>query len=162
MNRSYRLSCVLFLALTMVGCFRSNRPEGLPKLYPCSITVTQDGQPLAGASIQLVDDAIDRWPVTGLTNSSGTASLVTYGKFPGAPAGEYRVIVKKSNVKVLSVGDEHTSGSREIYSLVAIEYTKGDATPLKIRVEKGRNRQDFDIGQEVRILVDKIRPGSGT
>ena len=80
----------------LLGCSSENRPPGMPKLYPASILITQEGQPLEGASVILVcvDESI-RWLVSGQTNRDGVARLVTHGQFSGAPAGKFKVCVTK-------------------------------------------------------------------
>lgn len=154
------LSCFLCLFLTISGCSKTERPEGLPKLYPCIITITQDNDPVADAAIQLVGDCSNQWPITGLTNASGTASMVTYGQFPGAPVGEYKIVVKKTVEEIITPASENKSGTSNIFSLVDVQYTKDDKTPLEIRIDAGKNRHALDVGKEVRVLVDTIRPGT--
>ena len=154
------LFMALIIVLGVAGCSQSNRPEGLPKLYSCQITITQDGKPLPEASIQFIGGESAKWPISGLTDASGIAKMVTYGQFPGVPAGDYHVVVQKTVENVLTVGSDYSSGSSDIYSLVEVKFTKAEETDLEISVSTGRNSQTFEVGKEVRVLVDSIRPGT--
>ena len=82
------LGCAL-----LVGCGEP-RPEGMPTLYPCEITV-MDGDGAfdnAGLSLSPVEGT---WSATGQTNEMGVAKIVTQGKYEGAAAGKYRVSLSK-------------------------------------------------------------------
>ena len=146
--------------LLTIGCGPSNRPEGLPSLSPCTITVTQQEKPLADASVQLIPKFESPWPVTGLTDASGNAVMVTYGQFKGAPLGEYTVVITKNESKSEGNADEYSSGITEIFSLVDVQYTKPETSTLEITVEKKRNTKKCELGGPVHVLVDTIRPGT--
>ena len=114
---SFRLSFVLSLIilLCLSGCGGASRPADLPKLYPASITVTQEGKPLAGAMVMLYSTADNfKWSVAGITNSSDTAELKTHGQFPGALLGEYKVTVNKTErPEENEVFDDNEEGQRK-------------------------------------------------
>ena len=157
-------SCTILtiLAVLLVGCTPSNRPAGLPPLHPCTITITQNGSPLADVSVWLVATEPSEWPSTGVTDASGQAMIVTFGQFRGAPIGEYAVVLSKTVSEFNGTrgpDGEIVSGKTEFFSLVAVEYTKSETSVLKMTVVKGNNVQTFEIGEPVRILVDTIRPG---
>ncbi|MDR0611864.1 MAG: Ig-like domain-containing protein [Planctomycetaceae bacterium] len=148
--------CVSFLS----GCHQSLRPKGLPPLHPCTITVTQNGNPVADVSVQLVSKEESVWPVTGTTDTSGNAVLVTYGQFQGAPVGDYLVVLSKRLTEPKTPVNEYVSGVTEVYSLIDTQYTQPETSPLEMSVKKGRNTMSFEIGSPVRVLVDTIRPGT--
>ncbi|GHT32463.1 hypothetical protein FACS1894214_4330 [Planctomycetales bacterium] len=155
---------ILFLS----GCGGAERPANLPKLYPTSITLTQEGKPLVNAMVMLYSaDADFKWSVAGITNASGTAEIKTHGKFSGSPLGEYKVAVSKTeNPNQGESFDDTEEGQKKraaakrqsvavIYNLVEKQYMERDTTPLLIKIEKGKNRQTFDAGKAVRI-EDKV------
>ena len=50
-------SIVLLTLLCFAGCTSQKLPDGMPKLYPVTMTVTQEGKPLADASVMLANAA---------------------------------------------------------------------------------------------------------
>lgn len=160
MKQPFLIPTLSLLLIVWVGCTPSNRPPGLPKLYPASITLTQGGKPISDVSIQLIPKVESIWPVSGTTDANGTAMLVTYGQFPGAPEGSYTVAVSKTTIKSDKPQDEYTSGITEIFSLIEVEHTKPETSKLEMTVEKKPNSKTFELGEPVHILVDTIRPGT--
>jgi hypothetical protein len=148
--------CVSFL----LGCHKSPRPEGLPDLHSCTITVTQNGNPVADVSVQLIAKEESVWPVTGTTDTSGNAVLVTYGQFRGVPIGDYIVVLSKRSTEPKTPANEYVSGVTEVYSLIDIKYTESETSPLEMSVKKRHNTMSFEIGSPVLVLVDTIRPGT--
>lgn len=168
------------LTIGICGCGEP-LPEGMPELYPTTITITQDGEKLAGATVSLFpeDPALTRWPVGGITDDNGTATLVTYGKYQGAPAGKYKVMVNKT----VSEGDPIPeppaqdaspaeraaydraikTGSYEIFQVVAEEYRTANKTPLTVDIAaNGENAFPLDIGASVKEKdVQASATGSG-
>ena len=122
------LSLTLLLAVTVTACKR-NRPEGCPKLYPCTLKVIQGGEPLEGATVNVFPDdpELARWPITGLTDADGQVVLMTQ-TFLGAPLGSYTVTVSKSE-NIMSLPPQHIEH-------VSDEFTGRDSSPLKIEVVK--------------------------
>src|SRR5690606_8372893 len=102
MNRklNFAYASLPWLLASLIGCGES-RPEGLPALFPASVTIEQDGKPLSDATVTLVptDPALARWPVGGQTDATGTANLKTYMQYEGAPAGSFKVTVNKNITK---------------------------------------------------------------
>ena len=93
MTDSGRYLSLALLGFLMVfaGC-GPKLPSDLPKLYPAQIEVVADGEKLAGATVSLYPMG-DGESVGGLTDGNGIAKLQTRGKYPGAPAGQYKVCV---------------------------------------------------------------------
>ena len=148
------------------GC--SYRPPGMPVLYPCKITVTQEGVPLADASVMLINisstDVGNAWAPMGKTNSNGVAVMQTNAQYSGAAAGKYRIIVDKSEFDPSKVGPhppidspEFAAWERKRDSEVLAEYYLVEAvysspqTPHEIDVSKGSNEMTIDVGKAVRI-----------
>ncbi|MDR1958459.1 MAG: DUF4198 domain-containing protein [Planctomycetaceae bacterium] len=73
---------VLLPVLFCAGCGEKT-PEGMPALIKnASVTVIQDGKPLADAKVVLVPtNGSSRWTVGGQTDASGIAKLVTHGQY---------------------------------------------------------------------------------
>ena len=144
----------------------------MPPLYPCIISVTQEGKPFEGATVRLYSDDV-MFHVSGKTDSSGTAVMLTHGEFKGVPEGTYRVVVSKEEKEFIEPASvtaarekakengkvfEEPSLPFNFYSYVEDIYTKKETTPLEITVIKGKNNQTFDAGQAGRIFLGKITP----
>ena len=88
-------------AFVVVGCSESRpKPPGFPELFRGTITITQEGRPLADASVVLHPEGETAdWGTTGNTNSSGVVTLYTGSYWHGVPAGTYRVTVAKVEIE---------------------------------------------------------------
>ncbi len=166
--RSFRPMTVLFFAvLICLGCSKAKRPEGMPKLFPCSITVTQENEPLKNAfvSFESSDPTLAKWPITGTTNADGEAIMNTYGKYSGVPAGEYVVVLKKEETVYDDGKPEQTEADIDkasafrpgtIFTLVDPETTVFEKSPLKAAVEQRSNSIKLDAGKKVRIKLSRL------
>ena len=83
------------------GCGKK-RPEGIPDLYPATVTVKNGSSPIANASIVLIKKDSSgpgaSWSATGNTDAKGVAKIKTsQGDWVGngAPAGDYTVFINK-------------------------------------------------------------------
>jgi len=149
------------------GCKGEQRPADLPALHPCTLTFKQEGKPLSGAVISLESGQSSKWSVTSLTDESGVAKMVTHGKYPGVPEGDFTIVVSKeeneqeqTNRKTVDdLGNEmEVGGMISTYTRVEKDYTDAATSPLKITIVKGKNEQEFDCGQAVRGLLRKVAP----
>jgi len=95
---------IIFLSLVtafviQTGCGQQLPPDW-PKTYPCTITVTKDGEPLEGATVYLTrTENHGSWAVAGLTNASGVAEMETswtHAATKGAPEGTFTVTLSKA------------------------------------------------------------------
>ena len=160
----------LLAVLLLSGCGGRARPADLPPLYPCTVTVTQDGQPLGEGSVILVSsDPSFKWAVFAQLNASGTGKVFTQGLYPGAPEGEYKVVVSKEEsvseqvgpaiVRQGEFGEETITPTRlTVYSHVEKDFTDTATTPLSITISKKGNNQKFDCGKPVRELLRTVDP----
>ncbi len=133
----------------------------MPDLYPCTVTLSQGGEPLEGALIhcQSDDPKLIRWAVTGQTDAKGVAKIFTMGKYEGAPAGTYAVVVVKEETEgaasstPVDIGETSTGDrSAPVFSLVSLEFTTKETTPLRITVEaNGNSKFDLDCGEKTRV-----------
>jgi hypothetical protein len=154
---------VLSVCLSAVGCNTTRLPEGMPKPYPVTITILQDGKALEGASVTMIplDSAISQWIAGGGTNASGEATIVTFGKYKGAVPGNYKVLISK----IINERDESKRpadiNSQEfqkwysgatVIQLVNLRFTD-DSTPEQMEVIKGKNKKTIDVGAEIRTIL---------
>ena len=143
---SILLGCVLLFA----GCGGSGqraKPKDLPNLYPCVLTFTQEGVPLAEANIILHSDS--KWSVGGLTNDKGEVNLVTNGFYDGVPEGTYKITVHK----IVAVMNETTDNVAKQTDVIENNYKMETTTPLEITIGKSDNNKTFDAGKAVSINV---------
>jgi len=149
------LVCFSVLLLTLSGCSEP-RPAGLPKLYPVTLQFTQGGEPCAEAAISLIPESDSPWGSGGVTDANGRVTLSTHGKYPGIPAGIYKITVNKAEVELVGpapVGMWDNQASRA-YSLIDPIYTVPSTTTLSIEVGKGtKSFPPFDLGKKVRELA---------
>lgn len=138
------------MILCFAGCGGPARPGDLPTLHPCSITVSQDGVPLVNATVKLYSTDPDfKWAVIGQSDVRGKATLSTHAQFPGAPQGEYKVVVLKAE-------EVYKGNSVDIFTLIDKQYTDPETTPLSITIGKGNNTQQFDLGRSLREKLKAI------
>jgi len=164
----------IYLALTLVlclisGCKQKPRPDGFPDLYPCTITITQEGKPLEGADVRLMPESgTALWITAGKTNASGVAKLSTHADYVGAPAGTYKVLVSKyvtapSQYPVPAKdasGDEVSAWRAKVAVEVCPvtrhvkpEFDDVKMTPHSITITKGSNKGTFDVGEAIQEEV---------
>ena len=147
-NISLFLSVSVIALISMIGCSGEKQPDGLPSLYPVTILVTQEGQPMVGASVALtVPDGSLSWVIGGITGADGKATLRTQGKYDGAPAGKYNVQISKNvyeeDVKVI----QHVEDA----------YMSAKNTPIKVEITKETKLLEVDAGPAVRIEKPMLR-----
>jgi len=84
--------------LACAGC-GAKAPEGFPEVVPCTVTVTNSGAGLDGASVTLnpaEGTAAGSYVCTGTTDASGKTDIKTvWGTYSakGVPAGSYKVTI---------------------------------------------------------------------
>ncbi|MGL6196129.1 MAG: hypothetical protein ACRC2T_15035 [Thermoguttaceae bacterium] len=141
----------------IVGCGGPARPSDLPKLYPVKITITQQGDPCEEATVFLAnDDANSKWVVTGVTDKSGVAVLKTNGTYDGAPAGSYKISVRKD--EYVREGESLPGSPAPItaqFQLIEGKYTLPTTSGLTIEI-KGKTQETFDVGEPVKNSVPRV------
>ena len=164
-------SFVSLLVVTLLsGCGGPTRPADLPPLHSCILTMTQDGKPMGEATVSLEStDPAFKWTVFAQLDASGTGKVFTQGLFPGAPEGEYKVVVTKEEVvseqtgttvvRQGEFGEETITPTIEtVFTLVEKEYTDAATTPLSITIGKKGNNQTLDCGKPVREMLRRVTP----
>ena len=161
--RTITLFFSFVIALSFVsGCGdteSSRRPADLPKLYPVTITITQEGTPLEGADVGLTAKTPTKYgSSTGETDASGIAKPRTYG-FAGVPAGQYVVTVSKNGLEgaqekfTEEEGIPYMAGGKN-YSYVDEQYWRDRSnTPLSIEVTDKGVTETFDVGAPVHVFL---------
>lgn len=153
----------LFLSVFVIssGCTKSNLPKDFPKLYPCEITVIQDGEPLPECNVALLpsDGSNAKYGSSALTNDDGTALINTYGH-AGVPSGSYIVTMEKTAIEdakqvTNSEGDQVEVGG-QVYSYVAEIHTNPETSPHRIEIGKSQVSARFDIGKKVHDFVQEV------
>ena len=161
-----RLTTTITFILSIVfltGCGGGGRkmPAGMPKLYPVSISVTQEGKPLADASVSLryADPSAGTWAVGGKTDATGIVKLRTDG-FPGAPVGKFKVVlIKQDNEGMEEYAAAGAQGDTvaaskvkvKIWSCVKEEYNDPKKTPLEVEITASTQTLEVDAGPAVKI-----------
>jgi 5-hydroxyisourate hydrolase-like protein (transthyretin family) len=156
MNTKYITILFILGIASVIGCSKSLKPDGFPPLYPASIMVIQDGQPLEGASVILfrVDDSPQKWGIAGVTDKGGRAVLLTHGIHSGVPEGEYAVTVNKA--EEVEVSHRAESTVTESFTLIEKQHVDKESTPLRIQIQKkGKNYKEFDVGKPVHISLGR-------
>ena len=141
---------LVLVAPLMSGCGKQSLPEGLPKLYPLTLDLLQEGEPLVEATVSLYPvGSTSTWSSGGFSDQNGHAVIVTHGGFDGAPVGKYKVAIVKSVVEGApeSMDDQGNSHS---FSLVEDKFTKRTTTPLEIDVQPEKNILRLEVGKAVK------------
>ena len=118
------------------GCGGEKRPEGLPKLTPCELTVQyEDGTPIEKATVMMYPFE-GKWYANGTTDVSGNVTMATMGKYPGAAPGEFRVTVTKQDITYPPGYDPEKEDSPEaiVKDLIDRTYARPGDSPLKVTV----------------------------
>jgi len=148
----------IVLCLTVAGCGGEPRPDGLPELFPVTLTFTQEGEPCVEAIVTLIPESDSPWGTGGITDANGRVAVRTHGKFLGAPAGRYRVTISKteSGVAGPAPADMFTVQTIQTFHLIDPTYADFASTPLIIEVEanrRGNSFPPFELGERVREPV---------
>ena len=147
---------LMVFGLSIFGCSRGV-PKDFPALHPCVITVTQDGTPLAEASVLLKPIQGNALSASGVTDKNGIAVMKVQATFDGAPEGKYKVmIVKQTREKNPEVKAEElqefapdSTALREkeyiITDFVDPKFGNATQTPLEIQIQSGKNESTFEV-----------------
>lgn len=147
--------CAAVALLAFSGCKDKSRPSDLPDGVECTVSVIQDGQPLADAEVMLygMDEANKKYTPGGRTDAKGDCVLKTYG-YPGAAPGKYKVTIWKDveeggeTIVDEETGEETYSGGAETMT-VDTTYRNKETTTLEIDIQAKMEKPVFDVGEAV-------------
>jgi len=146
---------LVILVLALSGCSEP-RPDGMPPLHPVSLTFTQEGEPLEGATVALFsqDDPDFQWAVGGSTDRNGVAVLKTHGTYTGAPEGRYIITVRKFvREGELQTMDNPGAPPPRDYNLVDEQFANRNNSTLVVEIKRGNRYEPFDLGPAVKELL---------
>ncbi|MDO4586224.1 MAG: carboxypeptidase-like regulatory domain-containing protein [Planctomycetia bacterium] len=167
---SILLSVIFIIPFLFVSCGKP-KPDGLPRLYPTRLTVTQDGVPLPGALITLKpNDSSLSFSCGGMTNENGVVEIQTHGQYAGVPEGKYKVIANKSETIKSGPWDEmpkdnesaaltwyHENQDKlkeEHFYVIDAKYRNPQTTDLEITVTSAGLETTVELGPAVHDQVD--------
>ncbi len=163
--RAATTALVVALFLPSFGCQKNNRPSDMPKLIKIKIVLTQEGQPLAGALVNLIPtDNNSKYPSGGVSDDNGICEPRTRGKFQGTPAGTYDVTVSKQITEETGNMVPGAMPGQEIpetknFSVVDLKYgTPGELT-LEVKSD-GEKTFTFELGAAVKEELVNGIPGA--
>lgn len=151
MNKFCAVVACALIALTSFGCKDKSRPADLPdNMTPCKITITQEGVPLAGATVSLKYSTDVKYTTSGTTDESGVAEMKTYS-YAGAQQGTAKVRVSKLVTEGASEAEEYGKGGTlgTDFNVVDPKYMSFDTTDLEITITKEKSEASFDVGAPV-------------
>lgn len=141
--------------LMLSGCVRQNKPDGMPALVPCTITVAQDGVPLFDANVTLHPADGNKWTGNGATDKNGKAMIFTWGTHPGIAPGKYSVTVAKVETEKLPPRPTGSGPGKmpDSFNLVDLKYGEKETTDLEIVIVKGNRNYAVDVGAAIREKI---------
>lgn len=168
--RKFTTIAALTCVVTIVGC---GGGSSNPTTYPMSGTVTQNGAPVEGAVVSLVDVTVASDPnasghsAVGVTDGSGKYTLTTFENSDGAVPGQYKVRVFKyksdgtqqvdaqpatGGGESVDFGDDYVPPDEAApqstpppQHLLPAKYASVSATPLEYTVTEGANVFDIEL-----------------
>ena len=111
----------------------------LKVLLPVSGKLTNDGKPVAGATIsfsQFIKEPTERFAhiADAFTDAEGRFTPSTYTAFDGLPAGEY-------TVTIVHTGKYRDADEKAAKSLLPEKYTAAKTSPLKVTIEENEKNE---------------------
>jgi hypothetical protein len=161
MRKTIYVALLIFVTI-ITGCGNKSRPVDLPSLYQCTITITQDSNPLEGAAVgfESVDSTNAKYLASAITDAKGVALMKTYA-YQGSPIGKYKVVVTKFVNEVTEYKLNESTGTKEPvnfkkYRLVEPQFTSAATTPHEIEITGNEKNvtKTFDVGKAVKVLVE--------
>ncbi|MDR2171767.1 MAG: hypothetical protein LBP59_16610 [Planctomycetaceae bacterium] len=155
---SITIVSILLSNLLIAGCSGKLRPDGMPRLVPCSILVKQDATPLANANVSIIPENGSKWNAAGVTDNSGVAKLYTLSQYEGVPEGKYKVVISKTEtvLGIIGASDRSSEGTPDQhFNLVEPQYSNPTDTPLTIEVTKKNSHYEVNAGKKVKIQEEQ-------
>ncbi len=142
---------LLFVAAAFLGC--DGTPAGQRPTAPVEVTVTYQGNPVAGATVTFITSE-DPKAATGITSSAGVAILTTYKPQDGAVIGNNLVTISKMEVD--PKGEKPVADPTQadvvgytplspLRSLLPKKYSMPGTSGIQADVVKGKNTFKYDL-----------------
>jgi hypothetical protein len=130
---------LLLVSILFFGCRRTvPKPDDLPPLTPCTVSVTFGGEKIENVGVLLRSKMPDnRWGAGGRTDTEGKTILKTAGAFEGVVSGEYII----SFTKRVTHSDNPMGGE---YSVIPEKYAAGKSQET-ITVTEGQSVYVFEL-----------------
>jgi hypothetical protein len=142
----YRCVLVIGFCSLLAGC------GGRSDLGLVTGRVTLDGKPVADAAVEFTPTT-EGSIATGRTDSSGEYSLMFSRDVAGASLGENVVRISTFDV-------DYVEGKGEVSIPERIPAKYNRNSELKVTVEPGKNRHDFDLdSQGANVSQPRLTPG---
>ncbi|MDR1384674.1 MAG: carboxypeptidase-like regulatory domain-containing protein [Planctomycetaceae bacterium] len=160
MRKIISITLLVFIT-SMIGCRDKSRPGDLPALYPCTITITQEGKLLEGAAVTFepIDSSSVKYRATAITGVDGSATMNTYG-FSGVPIGKYKVVIAKIIQDDIEYKLNESTGKNEPvsykrYRTVEPQFSSAETTPHEIEITGKEKKAEhiFDVGKAMKTLI---------
>lgn len=136
---THTIPVLLLLATAGAGCGSS---DGRVETYPVKGQVLMKGRPVTNGSVVFTSSDPTATGAVGRLDQEGRFSLMTYQPDDGAPAGEYKVVVRAFE----DLGPTDDTSTAQPRSLVPRQYTSLDTTPLRKTVNAQElNTIDIEI-----------------
>lgn len=133
------------LLILHTGCGGRKKPDGMPALYPCKLTFTQENAPLTDALVTFHSSEPGfQWTITGKTDPTGAVQFNTDGFYAGVPEGKYKITVNKT-------GETAT----HYVNVVDKKFDSVATTTLDIEIKKKGNDQTFDVGKAAETVISR-------
>ncbi|MCF0234754.1 MAG: hypothetical protein HUK22_07245 [Thermoguttaceae bacterium] len=164
--KTFLIVALVAAAVSFVGCKKARTPDGMPDLRPCAIKIEQEGKALGGATVTLVaKEGTPDYSSSGTTDVFGNAKILTQGKYPGVPDGEYIVVVNKIEIdrfeelqQSVVNGEKFPETELPIYTYVDEKYGSAETSGLELTVS-GKTGATFDVGPAIKVQCDVYEVG---
>lgn len=147
MNVNIRMTAAVLFStvVTLAGCGGA-KPD-YPDTAAVTVTVTQAGQPLEGATVSFINPGSE-YTGSGMSDASGNVVVTSFEQGDGLVPGEYKVTVRKS--ETISTPDPKDPAapalSEKTVWHVAEKYSSVSSTPFEAAVAAdGDNSFAFDV-----------------
>ena len=121
------------------GCGEAT-PPGMPQLFPVSITITMDGNPLEGALVSCVPEDGSQWFAGGITDAAGKVALQTKGRYNGIAVGTFKVAVIKN-----MLSPDSTESETKQLRIVDKRFNETSTSPLSLVVDKTTKSAELQV-----------------
>lgn len=133
------------LASGLMGC--SQKPDH-PQTYPVAVTVTQNGQPLAGATVCFINSQRGISSGSGMSQEGGKVAVKTFEPGDGLMPGSYKVTIRKSESRSTPNPQDPAAPPIKAETIwhVPQNYSSVSSTPFRADVTpNGKNEFTFDV-----------------